>query len=73
VDSQAKPVLGGGKEGNMASGTSKSRLDTAAALEVKVKLSVQLLVGSAAAAMTYLMYRCMESCSALLQTMHHYH
>lgn len=50
-----------------------NRLGSGAGLVVKVKVSVQLLAGSAAVTISYLMYRCMESCAALLQAMHNYH
>jgi hypothetical protein len=43
----------------MGNSTSKAKASGMAALEVKARLSVEVLVGSAAVAMTYLMYRCM--------------
>jgi hypothetical protein len=57
----------------MGNSTSKAKASGMAALEVKARLSVEVLIGSAAVAMTYLMYRCIENCSALLQAMDHYH
>jgi hypothetical protein len=50
----------------------KARLGGGSGLVLKVRVSVQLLFGSAAVTMTYFMFRCMDSCSTLLQSMHHY-
>jgi hypothetical protein len=64
-DTSRRPAMGNSKR-NFGS-------DGSAAMEFSIKLSVQVLTGTAALTMTYFMYRCMESCAALLQAMQHYH
>ena len=51
----------------------KPKASGIAALEVRVRLSVELLVGSAAVVMTYFMSKCLENCSNLMEAMSRYH
>jgi hypothetical protein len=51
----------------------KSKASGIAALEVKVRLSVEVLLGSAAVAMTFFMSKCLENCSNLMEAMTRLH